>query len=312
MPHIDEGNLHALLDGALTGDDAAATRAHLQLCSNCRARLEEAERIREHADAILAGAAPVAAAPPDFEEILARARAVGPSPQGPPRAGTPARLGAPRTLAWAASLALALAGGWWAHELTRGPLTPTGSAAAPKDRQATRATPVAPSTLARAAGPLGAASTTPPERVAEAARGPAGGSGGAAPASIGGIAAERRTTPSGVSPGAAPAAPTPLNVSAAVPAGAPATDITVTGFAARARKDMAPAPAAGELAAGATQRGDAAAPLTAKAAVAQEGMTGQRAPQPSAAPPATPSSVGGSEPRDLLGPITVVEPTLLP
>jgi TonB family protein len=311
MPHIDEGNLHALLDGALTGDAAAAARAHLQLCSNCRARLDEAERIREQADAILAGAAPVTAAPPEFEEILARARAVSPSPQGPPRAGTPARFGAPRTLAWAASLVLALAGGWWAHELTRGPLMGTRSAAAPTGPQATPATQAVPTALAPAPSRtrLGAANDAPHGQGAEAAPAHAGVSGVAVPASIAQITAERPASPSTVLPGAAPAAPSAANVSA-VPAGASAADVVATGFA-RARKEMAP-PAAGELAAGTGRRADAAAPLAAKTAVAQEGVTAQRAPQPSAAPPPMPSSAGGAEPRDLLGPITVVEPTLLP
>lgn len=117
MSHVDEGLLHAWLDGALHaegGDEALEVECHLAACADCRARLEEARRLRDEAAAILAAAEPPALPVPPFEEILARKATM------PPRApGRPApRRRAALPLAWAASLALALGAGWWAHRLS--------------------------------------------------------------------------------------------------------------------------------------------------------------------------------------------------
>ena len=97
MPHVDDGTLHALLDGALRAhepDRADRVEAHLDACADCRARMEEAATLRDRAAEVLGAAdagvvpktgayrgadaadRPGAAEPvPDFQEVLARAAA---------------------------------------------------------------------------------------------------------------------------------------------------------------------------------------------------------------------------------------------
>lgn len=123
MPHVDEGRLHAYLDGALHAEDPGEARAverHVEDCADCRALLEEARQIRDEATALLGAAAPPrVASPPPWEEVLHRAGAAEPRPRGI------AWLPAGQRLAWAASLVIALGVGWWAHAaLGAGPFAP--------------------------------------------------------------------------------------------------------------------------------------------------------------------------------------------
>ena len=77
MPHVDEGTLHALLDGALRAEEPAradSVEDHLRSCRDCRARLDEAAGLRGGASDILAAAAPTGAGAPDFAEVLERVR----------------------------------------------------------------------------------------------------------------------------------------------------------------------------------------------------------------------------------------------
>lgn len=146
MPHVDEGTLHAWLDGALQAEDthaAAAVERHIAMCADCRARLDDARGVRDEADAILAHVEPDEIDAPPFAEIVERARARGTGPEEAPDAesvgaghdaaapgesAASAHATAPRgggshrrrgriPLAWAASVAIAIAGGWWAREL---------------------------------------------------------------------------------------------------------------------------------------------------------------------------------------------------
>jgi hypothetical protein len=106
MSHIDDGALHAYLDGAL--DEYPATegrdiRAHLEVCAACRERLEVERGVRTSAMSILGLAAPQVEVP-SLEDLRAYARA------NPPAARQlPVRL---RRVAWAASVLLALGMGW--------------------------------------------------------------------------------------------------------------------------------------------------------------------------------------------------------
>jgi anti-sigma factor RsiW len=128
MPHMDDGTLHALLDGALDAEapeQADAVRAHLDACEDCRARLEAASRLRDDASDILGSAAPPAIMP-DFDEVVARSRPDGAAASGkagPPAAATGLRKRYARTrgLAWAATLVLALGTGYLIRDLA-GPL----------------------------------------------------------------------------------------------------------------------------------------------------------------------------------------------
>lgn len=135
MSHVDEGLLHAWLDGALQTGDAGEAREiedHLAHCADCRARLEEARRLKATTDSILALTEPADLGNvPPFEEILARKAAEG--DDAPATTGTgsdaapdggaisfphPPRRRAITPLAWAASLVLAIGAGWWARQLT--------------------------------------------------------------------------------------------------------------------------------------------------------------------------------------------------
>lgn len=124
MPHITEGLLHAHLDGALGPDEQpewAKAERHLEVCDDCRRRLDEAAELRDTASALLAAAAPApSSARPEFAELVARAEArrVEPSPGGGRSVGvgrswwrTPAKL------AWAASLVIAVGAGWIGRQL---------------------------------------------------------------------------------------------------------------------------------------------------------------------------------------------------
>ena len=73
MSHIDEGALHAYLDGALDeypAGDAVRIREHLDSCAECAERLEVERAIRSDAHAILGLAAPEVELP-SFEELRA-------------------------------------------------------------------------------------------------------------------------------------------------------------------------------------------------------------------------------------------------
>jgi hypothetical protein len=129
MPHVDEGIMHAYLDGALDAlheggalPDAmtpADVIAHLDACADCRARLNIERYIREQAGEVLRAAAPVVQAPPiESLRVMRRAPAWVP-------------------YAWAASLMMAVGAGWWGSQLAREEnfetRTPVMEEAAPAD-----------------------------------------------------------------------------------------------------------------------------------------------------------------------------------
>ena len=106
MSHVDEGALHAYLDGALEEyptAEAQAIREHLDVCASCRERLEAERVVRDDATSVLALAAPEVPAP-SFEELRAYVRAN--APRRSPVSVQIYRLG------WAASVVLALGTGW--------------------------------------------------------------------------------------------------------------------------------------------------------------------------------------------------------
>lgn len=165
MPHIAEGLLHAHLDGALGPDEQlewTAAERHLEVCPDCRERLEEARDLRARARDLLGGTAASVPPGPGFEALAAEAdarRDAGDEGMGASMPARPdARVGgtAPwwqstARLAWAASLVLAAGAGWFGHELLMeqggGPPPPAavnepsaldgrGDAAAGEDQQA--------------------------------------------------------------------------------------------------------------------------------------------------------------------------------
>lgn len=91
MQHLDDGVLHALVDGEVGSADLPPIRAHLEACSDCAARLESARLLAGEADQLV-----------DAIELPERTQAPSGVPVRPAGGG---RLG--RRLAWAASVALA-------------------------------------------------------------------------------------------------------------------------------------------------------------------------------------------------------------
>ncbi|HUF13488.1 MAG TPA: zf-HC2 domain-containing protein [Longimicrobiales bacterium] len=135
MSHVDEGRLHAFLDGALSAADPAdaeRVELHLAACADCRAKLDEAARLRDEAAALLGVAQPRAFAMPLFDAIRARADEIaaadaadGSDPGGTDGRGDArpltARSGRNRRaffaspfngFAWAATIVLAVGLGW--------------------------------------------------------------------------------------------------------------------------------------------------------------------------------------------------------
>jgi hypothetical protein len=110
MSHVDDGTLHAYLDGELAPVEIEQLESHLAGCSGCRARLDEERALIERAARLLGVAVPPGpdhAAPP-----LHQLR--------PPRPVW-RRLRVP--LAWAATVVLALGLGWYGGSLRMAPST---------------------------------------------------------------------------------------------------------------------------------------------------------------------------------------------
>lgn len=109
MSHIDDGVLHIYLDGELPSIDpseAEAVEGHLRSCPGCRNRLEQARQVRTQAHALLGRSGPAVVREPAFEVLVSRT-----NERPPPAPARPARW---RVSAWAASVLLALAVGWYA------------------------------------------------------------------------------------------------------------------------------------------------------------------------------------------------------
>lgn len=110
MSHVDEGALHAYLDGALDEyppAEAERIRAHLDACAECADRLEAERRVRSDAHAMLGLAAPAVDAP-SFEELRAYVERT--------RRPRESRISRIQRLGWAASVVLALGAGWMIRE----------------------------------------------------------------------------------------------------------------------------------------------------------------------------------------------------
>jgi len=99
MSHVDEGTLHAYLDGELHSVERAALEAHLAGCATCRENLTEERALRERATAVLGSARPAERPAPPLEQLR----------REPKRSPWRVR----RSFAWAASIAVALGFGYY-------------------------------------------------------------------------------------------------------------------------------------------------------------------------------------------------------
>lgn len=122
MSHLDDGTLHALLDGEIPSAELSEVQAHLAACAECRTRLEQ-ERllVSEALDLVQVVELPEAAT------ALAAAARPAPvlNPDGPRDRAR--RINWTRGLAWAASMAGAVGLGYAA----RGIVAPSGGAPLP-------------------------------------------------------------------------------------------------------------------------------------------------------------------------------------
>ena len=123
--HIDEGLLHAWLDGALDADsgiEGEAMARHLAECAECRTRLEEARASKLAVSAMLAASDAPVAPPPDFHAIEAAAKAeidiADRSDGASSKRSSGWRRGPRVRLAWAATVAVAVSAGLLARELS--------------------------------------------------------------------------------------------------------------------------------------------------------------------------------------------------
>ena len=123
MPHVDEGTLHAYLDGELPSAERKTLEAHLAECASCRAMMAEERALLERASALLGSARPPERATPPFEPR-----------RSPWRVRTP--------VAWAASIALALGVGYYLHE--PGTSVPSAAVVQRHDEPASQLTYAAP------------------------------------------------------------------------------------------------------------------------------------------------------------------------
>ena len=76
MSHINKGDVHAYLDGALGAyptEAARHVRDHLDACTECAQLLADERRLRQEASSILAESAQGAVELDPFEELLVRA-----------------------------------------------------------------------------------------------------------------------------------------------------------------------------------------------------------------------------------------------
>jgi len=110
MPHVDEGTLHAYLDGELPFAERKTLDVHLAECASCRTMLEEERALLDRASALLGAARPTERPAPPFEQL---------SVPRPPRR-SPWRVRTP--VAWAASIALALGIGYYLRQPSTGPV----------------------------------------------------------------------------------------------------------------------------------------------------------------------------------------------
>lgn len=163
VSHVDEGTLHAYLDGELSPAEAQGVDAHLAQCADCRERRDSERALIARATELLA-----LAAPPDREQPPFRAGDIKP----PPRLWWQVRL----PVAWAATVALALGIGTYlgsdvferqrpAKRTSQSERVADSLAAVPLAREgAPHAAPLRKQAEARATRPGPAAKTAPEER----------------------------------------------------------------------------------------------------------------------------------------------------
>jgi Putative zinc-finger len=101
MSHVDEGTLHAYLDGELPPNERRDLDAHLAQCATCKALLADERALFERSTALLASTRPVERPAPPFEQV-----------RRAPRRAWYLRTAVP----WAASIVLAIGLGYYLRD----------------------------------------------------------------------------------------------------------------------------------------------------------------------------------------------------
>lgn len=119
MSHLEEGLLHAVLDGEIPSQELAPIQAHLASCAECRSRLEQESQLLREAEGLV-----------EALEVPAGEAGSRPAP------GHTVRPPWGRRLAWAASLLAAVGLGYFARGVAPPASTPAvqvSAAARPSD-----------------------------------------------------------------------------------------------------------------------------------------------------------------------------------
>lgn len=121
MRHVDDGTIHAWLDGQVTDRaEAAWIDEHLRWCGACAARVAEERGLLEQAHALLATAAPAVEAP-EFSEVAGAAERRRVDEEAGSKGAASWNQRRLLQLGWAASVLLAAAIGWMARDVALGP-----------------------------------------------------------------------------------------------------------------------------------------------------------------------------------------------
>jgi hypothetical protein len=116
MSHVDEGRLTTYLDGmAQVGSEKPATaelEEHLASCAECQAKLDQLRVERERARGILRGTGAPLGTTPSFADVVERSR------RRTNEKSERRQLSRLTSLAWAASVILAVATGWYIRQAT--------------------------------------------------------------------------------------------------------------------------------------------------------------------------------------------------
>jgi hypothetical protein len=128
MSHPDEGRLTALVDNELTAAERSAVEAHLMICEDCRRLFEEVKAVATEADGLvtaielppsrpLAPLRDTSAARPPSRNLSRPGRGTAVSPGAPIPDSQVVWSPRWRSIAWAASLLLAVGLGWVAGDM---------------------------------------------------------------------------------------------------------------------------------------------------------------------------------------------------
>lgn len=107
MSHIEEGRLHAYLDGECAAREMEQIEAHLEICDDCQNRLAAARSASRAASDLLAEVEPGPMSAPGWRELEERAAARTRKATRP--------IWARPSLAWAAVIAVAFGLGWFSN-----------------------------------------------------------------------------------------------------------------------------------------------------------------------------------------------------